>query len=118
MAELVSWTNVTLEIGALHPLLVIGIFTVTFLAIHPFGDGNGLLSRILTDFLLLRCGYAYTACISLESVMEHKQAGELPCLAANLADTLHGRSQLTAMACVLPSRAWATDAATQGEGRA
>ena len=75
MVELIEWTNATLENKALHPLLVIGIFTVTFLAIHPFQDGNGRLSRILTTLLLLRCGYAYTPYSSLESVIENSKQG-------------------------------------------
>ena len=75
MSELIEWTNTTLETKALHPLLVIGIFTVTFLAIHPFQDGNGRLSRILTALLLLRCGYAYTPYSSLESVIENSKQG-------------------------------------------
>lgn len=75
MAELIEWTNAALETKRLHPLLVIGIFTVTFLAIHPFQDGNGRLSRILTTLLLLRCGYAYTPYSSLESVIENSKEG-------------------------------------------
>lgn len=75
MSELIEWTNTTLETKALHPLLVIGIFTVTFLAIHPFQDGNGRLSRILTALLLLRCGYAYTPYRSLKSVIENSKQG-------------------------------------------
>lgn len=75
MAELIDWTNAALETKRLHPLLVIGIFTVTFLAIHPFQDGNGRLSRILTTLLLLRCGYAYTPYSSLESVIENSKEG-------------------------------------------
>ena len=75
MGELVEWTNAVLETKKLHPLLVIGIFTVTFLAIHPFQDGNGRLSRILTTLLLLRCGYAYTPYSSLESVIENSKEG-------------------------------------------
>lgn len=75
MAELIDWTNAALETKRLHPLLVIGIFTVAFLAIHPFQDGNGRLSRILTTLLLLRCGYAYTPYSSLESVIENSKDG-------------------------------------------
>ena len=75
MRELVEWTNAALETRSLHPLLVIGIFTVAFLAIHPFQDGNGRLSRILTTLLLLRCGYAYTPYSSLESVIENSKEG-------------------------------------------
>jgi len=46
------------------------MFTVVFLEIHPFQDGNGRLSRILTTLLLLRSGYAYVPYSSLESVIE------------------------------------------------
>ena len=73
MRELIEWTNAALETKSLHPLLVIGVFTVTFLAIHPFQDGNERLSRILTTLLLLRCGYAYTPYSSLESVIENSK---------------------------------------------
>ena len=75
MRELLDWTQATLGTRSLHPLLVIGIFTVVFLAIHPFQDGNGRLSRILTTLLLLRCGYAYTPFSSLESVIEQNKEG-------------------------------------------
>ena len=75
MAELVDWTHATLETKSLHPLLTVGIFTVVFLAIHPFQDGNGRLSRILTTLLLLRSGYAYTPYSSLESVIENSKEG-------------------------------------------
>ncbi|MGE4422356.1 MAG: Fic family protein [Pseudodesulfovibrio sp.] len=75
MRELIEWTSAALETRRLHPLLVIGIFTVAFLAIHPFQDGNGRLSRILTTLLLLRCGYAYTPYSSLESVIENSKEG-------------------------------------------
>ena len=70
MADLVEWTNAALDGNRLHPLLIISIFIVTFLAIHPFQDGNGRLSRIMTTLLLLRSGYAYVPYASLESVME------------------------------------------------
>lgn len=53
-----------------HPLIIIGCFVVEFLAIHPFQDGNGRLSRILTTLLLLRAGYAYVPYASLESIIE------------------------------------------------
>jgi len=58
MTELITWFNQPNDDRRLHPLLVIGIFTVVFLEIHPFQDGNGRLSRILTTLLLLRAGYA------------------------------------------------------------
>ena len=70
MAELSDWLNVTLDTKQLHPLLAIAIFTVVFLEIHPFQDGNGRLSRVLTTLLLLRSGYAYVPYSSLESIVE------------------------------------------------
>ena len=75
MAELVAWTREALEARTLHPLLVIGVFVVRFLAIHPFRDGNGRLSRAITTLLLLRAGYAYVPYSSLESVIEENKEG-------------------------------------------
>ena len=51
MAELIDWLNEARDTGRLHPLLIIGVFVVVFLEIHPFQDGNGRLSRILTGVL-------------------------------------------------------------------
>ena len=70
MQELVVWTREALMDGAWHPLLVIGLFIVVFLEIHPFQDGNGRLSRVLTTLLLLHAGYGYVPYSSLESVIE------------------------------------------------
>jgi len=70
MAELVAWVNGERDKAALHPLLIIAIFVVVFLEIHPFQDGNGRLSRVLTTFLLIQAGYAYVPYSSLESVIE------------------------------------------------
>ncbi|MEW8102798.1 MAG: Fic family protein, partial [Candidatus Thiodiazotropha endolucinida] len=75
MTELVTWTREALEQKQLHPLLVIAVFTVVFLEIHPFQDGNGRLSRVLTSLLLLRSGYAYVPYSSLESVIEQTKEG-------------------------------------------
>lgn len=73
MAELVVWFNDTVQDGRLHPLLAIGIFVVVFLEIHPFQDGNGRLSRVLTTLLLLRAGYLYVPYTSLESIVEQSK---------------------------------------------
>ena len=70
MRELVDWGRAELSRRTLHPLIVIAIFIVVLLAIHPFQDGNGRLSRILTTLLLLRAGYTYVPYSSLESVIE------------------------------------------------
>jgi Fic family protein len=73
MTELVTWLKDARELGRLHPLLIIAVFTVTFLEIHPFQDGNGRLSRILTTLLLLQAGYIYVPYSSLESVIEQSK---------------------------------------------
>lgn len=73
MAELVAWINEARDAARLHPLLIVGVFTVVFLEIHPFQDGNGRLSRILTTLLLLQSGYAYVPYSSLESIIEHSK---------------------------------------------
>jgi Fic family protein len=70
MEALVAWTRKAIEEEAHHPLLIVAVFIVTFLAIHPFQDGNGRLSRVLTTLMLLRAGYAYVPYASLERVIE------------------------------------------------
>lgn len=75
MTDLVAWLNDARELGRLHPLLIVAIFTVTFLEIHPFQDGNGRLSRVLTTLLFLQAGYVYVPYSSLESVIEQSKDG-------------------------------------------
>ena len=70
MQELVEITRHELKAKKWHPLLVIGNFIVTFLNIHPFLDGNGRLSRVLTNLLLLKEGYAYAPYVSHEKLIE------------------------------------------------
>ncbi|MFA6397493.1 MAG: Fic family protein [Candidatus Paceibacterota bacterium] len=73
MTEIVEWTYSELEKKEIHPLLVIGNFLVEFLKIHPFKDGNGRLSRILTNILLLRAGYLYMPYVSHEQIIEKRK---------------------------------------------
>ncbi len=73
MQDLFHWTRTTLEDKSYHPLIVIAIFNVVFLAIHPFQDGNGRLSRILVSLLMLKAGYSYTPYSSLESIIERNK---------------------------------------------
>ena len=70
MQELVEWTQDALKTRKHHPLLIIGGFLVQFLQIHPFQDGNGRLSRILTNLLMLQAGYAFMPYISHEKLVE------------------------------------------------
>lgn len=73
MEELVLWFQKAIDAQSIHSLLAIGIFVVVFLEIHPFQDGNGRLSRVLTTLLLLHAGYLYVPYGSLESIIERNK---------------------------------------------
>ena len=74
MQELVEWTNEALDQNTFHPLLIVGHFIVEFLHIHPFEDGNGRISRILTNLLLLQTNFAYMPYVSHEKLVEANKA--------------------------------------------
>jgi Fic family protein len=72
--NLMDWLNAELETERTHPLIIAAVFCMTFLEIHPFQDGNGRMSRILTKLLLWRGGYQHVKYSSLDQVLEnHKQ---------------------------------------------
>jgi Fic family protein len=73
MDDVIYWTNLMLDENSMHPLLVMCNFVFEFLAIHPFVDGNGRLSRVLTNLLLLQSGYSYIPYVSLEEIIEAKK---------------------------------------------
>jgi len=73
MKDLLEWSIHEFEKRELHPLLIISVFIVTFLKIHPFQDGNGRLSRVITTLLLLKSGYGYVPYSSLERVIEENK---------------------------------------------
>ena len=75
MESLVAWFTKAEREQSLHPLLLIGVFVVVFLAVHPFQDGNGRLSRVLTTLMLLRAGYGHVPYSSLENVIESTKEG-------------------------------------------
>ena len=75
MTELLAWLKEAREVGRIHPLFIVAVFIVVFLEIHPFQDGNGRLSRILTTLLLLQTGYTYVPFSSLESIIERSKEG-------------------------------------------
>lgn len=74
MLELTEWTQEVFSVQEIHPLLIIGNFLVEFLNIHPFQDGNGRLSRILTNLLMLKHGYPYMPYVSHEKLIEDNKA--------------------------------------------
>jgi Fic family protein len=73
MQELLAWTNKRLENLEYHPLLVVGLFIYEFLSIHPFHDGNGRLSRLLTTLLLIKLDYDFIQYISFEHIIENRK---------------------------------------------
>jgi Fic family protein len=70
MAELITWTNHQLQAREIHPLIVIGLFAYELLSIHPFTDGCGRLSRLLTTLLLLRNQYFFVEYVPFEELLE------------------------------------------------
>jgi len=95
MEALVGWTRQELDEGEHHVLLVIAVFVVRFLAIHPFQDGNGRLSRALTTLLLLHAGYAYVPYSSLERIIEDNKDGYYRALRRAQATMDEDESQLS-----------------------
>ncbi len=73
MTEIVEYSFDALEKKHFHPLLVIAHFLVEFLKIHPFQDGNGRMSRVLTNLLLLRSGYQFVQYVSHEQIIERRK---------------------------------------------
>ena len=70
MFELMEWTNLQWKEKTIHPLIVLAVFVYEFLSIHPFQDGNGRLSRLLTTLFLLQQGYEFMQYISFENHIE------------------------------------------------
>ena len=66
--------------GTIDPLLLIPMFILDFLCIHPFNDGNGRMSRLLTLLLLYRAGYIVGKYISIEHLIEKTKDSYYECL--------------------------------------
>ena len=73
MERLVTWTREAFAAQHIHPLLIVGVFVYEFLSIHPFQDGNGRLSRLLTTMLLLQHEYHFVQYISFEHIIEERK---------------------------------------------
>lgn len=75
MQGLIAWTNERLEKKDLHPLIITAAFVYEFLSIHPYQDGNGRLSRLLTSLLLMQQDYRFIQYVSFENVIETRKEG-------------------------------------------
>jgi len=73
ITELVDWTNKELKKNEINKLMIISLFIYEFLSIHPFQDGNGRLSRLLTTLLLLKFDYSFIKYISFEHIIEQRK---------------------------------------------
>ncbi len=73
MQSLIDWTNEQINDKKLHPILITAIFVYEFLSIHPYQDGNGRLSRLLTTLLLLKQDYNFVAYVSFEHIIEARK---------------------------------------------
>jgi len=70
MNDLINWTNGQFKKGEIHPLIIVANLVYEFLSIHPFQDGNGRLSRLLTTLVLLQQEYMFIQYVSFENLIE------------------------------------------------
>ena len=70
MQELIDWYQWAVTEKIKHPLILIANFIFEYLAIHPFQDGNGRTSRLITNLMLLQQGYLFTSIVSHERIIE------------------------------------------------
>ncbi|MEQ8811360.1 MAG: Fic family protein [Imperialibacter sp.] len=73
MEELLNWTDERLTKADMHPVMITAVFVYEFLSIHPYQDGNGRLSRLLTTLLLLHQGYGFVQYVSFEHIIEERK---------------------------------------------
>ncbi len=70
MNDLINWINTQFEKKEIHPLIIVANLVYEFLSIHPFQDGNGRLSRLLTTLVLLQKDYMFIQYVSFENLIE------------------------------------------------
>ena len=68
--QLINWYNSETEV---HPLIKVASFVYDFLSIHPFQDGNGRISRLISTLLLLKTGYKWIQYVSFEHEIENRK---------------------------------------------
>lgn len=73
MDTLLKWTKQRFEKADIHPVMVTAVFVYEFLSIHPYQDGNGRLSRLLTTLFLMRQGYGFVQYVSFEHIIEERK---------------------------------------------
>jgi len=74
MGDLIAWYDWAQSERFRHPLILIANFVFEYLAIHPFQDGNGRTSRLLTNLMLLQNGYGFSTLVSHERLIEETKA--------------------------------------------
>ena len=73
MEELLIWTISAQQKAEIHPVIIAAAFVYEFLSIHPYKDGNGRLSRLLTTLLLMQQEYGFVQYISFEYIIEERK---------------------------------------------
>jgi Fic family protein len=92
MESLCAALRRTEEERRFDPLLVSALFVLDFLCIHPFSDGNGRMSRLLTLLLLYKAGYAVGKYISLEAMIERSKEAYYDALQASSENWHEGKN--------------------------
>lgn len=73
MEALLLWVNERKEKADMHPVMITAVFVYEFLSIHPYQDGNGRLSRLLTTLLLMQQEYEFVQYVSFEHIIEERK---------------------------------------------
>lgn len=94
MEDLVNWTNQAIAQKEIHPLIVIATFVYEFLSIHPYQDGNGRLSRLLSTLLLIKQEYDFVQYISLEHIIEQNKKTYYQALMEGQKDRYNGQERI------------------------
>jgi len=73
MNQLLSWLANRIKEKDIHPLILVAVVVYEFLSIHPYQDGNGRLSRLLTTLLLMQLDYQFIQYVSFEHIIENRK---------------------------------------------
>lgn len=73
MEEVLAWTHERFAKKDMHPVMITAAFAYEFLSIHPYQDGNGRLSRLLTTLLLMKQDYGFVQYVSFEHIIEERK---------------------------------------------